>query len=105
MPVGKPYSRSSSPFAVASRRRLQVRFGRSLVAIGLLGAAIVIARFRVSLFDWHYRPLMLAGSGIAVAASLGVLFRRSRWLIVGATIGVAPVLWHFRDVISSAVPY
>ena len=76
-----------------------------MLAIGLFGAAIAIARLRVSLFDWHYRPLMLAGSGMAIAASLGVLFRRLRWLLVGAMIGVAPVLWHFRDLVSSALPY
>jgi hypothetical protein len=98
------YSHSPTRFVVAFRQRLQFSLGRSLVAIGLFGAAIAIARLRVSLFDWHYRPLILAGSGMAIAASLGVLFRRSRWLLVGAMIGVAPVLWHFRDLISSALP-
>jgi hypothetical protein len=90
-------------FVVASRRRIPFSVSRSLVALGLFCAAITIARLRLSIFDWHYRPLMLAGSGMAVAASLGVLFRRSRWLLVGAVIGVAPVLWHFRDLISSAL--
>ncbi|HVX14847.1 MAG TPA: hypothetical protein VHC22_26900 [Pirellulales bacterium] len=56
-------------------------------------------------FHWHYRPLVLAGSGIAIAASLGILFRKTPWLLVGAVIGVAPVLWHFRDFITSTVAF
>lgn len=90
---------------MASIPRIPVNPGRVLIAIALLSAALAIGRWRVSPFDWHYRPLMLAGSGVVVAASLGVLLRRTLWLLVGAMIGVAPVLWRFRDAISSAMPF
>lgn len=76
-----------------------------VIAASLLVAAVAISRLRLSPFDWNYRPLMLAGSGVVVAASLGVLLRRTLWLLIGAMIGVAPVLWRFKDSISSAIPF
>ena len=87
------------------KQRIRLDPGRLVIAMGLFGAAVAIGRFHVSPFDWQYRPLMLAGSAVVVAASFGVLVRRTPWLLAGAMIGVAPVLWCFKDLISSALPF
>jgi hypothetical protein len=78
-------------------RRFQFSLARSLIAVGLLCAALVIGRRAIG-FDYIPHGLLVAcAASIPLAASVGAITRREVWLVIGAAIGAGTCVLYMYE--------